>query len=388
MAIVALAVCAAAGPVLLTRSRVDAWKAQVARAVVVDTSESMRLAGDGVVSAAAAAEAELRTATYGRRLDAADLAAGLTRARSWLASTPPARREIVVISDFQHGSLGDDALTRVPGHVGLRLVQVGRPVGKRAFTGMPLLGAGDVGPRTQAIELTEATALVLTTSGAAGNSGLRFVHAPEQQAEVEALSRALAVAGTPGLPPGVTHPIAIRFAAKDPAVASTDTLSGVPAGWMLQTVLRLQQDEALQRSAAVIDALPVTGSQPWFVIARDKRAQPLVRAATSGDELDELIMEIAASPVSYFSAAAVRAALVARRGAVDHPEQEILRRTQADLAAWTRPSGPVDREAWRNVQSTDARWLWLGVLVLLGVEQWVRAREPSTSRQEVSRAAA
>jgi hypothetical protein len=385
MAIVALAVCAAAGPVLLTRSRVDAWNAQVARAVVVDTSESMRMADDGVVSATAAADAELRTATYGRRVDAADLAAGLRRATSWLASTPPARREVVVISDFQHGSLGDDALTRVPGLVGLRLVQVGQPVEKRALTGVPLLGAGHVGPRMQAIELTEATGLVLTTSEAAGNSGLRCVHAPEQQGEVDAMLRALAVAGTPGLAPGVNQPIAIRFAGQKPAVTSTGTLSGVSAGWMLQTVLRLQQDEALQRSAASVDALPMTGSQPWFVIARDKTAQPLVRAAASGDEL---VMEIAASPGSYFSAAAVRAALVARRGAVDRPEQEILRSTQAELAAWTRPSGAVDRGAWRNVQSSDARWLWLGVLLLLGVEQWLRAREPRTLRQEVSRAAA
>jgi hypothetical protein len=225
---------------------------------------------------------------------------------------------------------------------------------------------------------------VLTTSDVAGNAGLRCVHAPEQQGEVDAMLRALAVAGTPGSPPGVTQPIAIRFAGKDPADTSTG-LSGVSAGWMLQTVLRLQQDEALLRSAASVDALPMTRSQRWFVIARDKTAQPLVRAAASGDEL---LMEIAAYPGSYFSAVAVRAALVARRGAVDRPEEEILRRTQADLAAWSRPSGPADRGAWRNVQSTDARWVWLGVLLLLGVEQWLRARESSRMRQEVSRAAA
>src|SRR5262245_15328446 len=41
-AAVALAVCAVARPILQTKGRVTAWNARTARAVVVDTSDSMR----------------------------------------------------------------------------------------------------------------------------------------------------------------------------------------------------------------------------------------------------------------------------------------------------------------------------------------------------------
>ena len=46
VAIVALAVGAVAGPILLTDARIQAWDASTARAVVVDVSDSMR-APDG-----------------------------------------------------------------------------------------------------------------------------------------------------------------------------------------------------------------------------------------------------------------------------------------------------------------------------------------------------
>src|SRR5512145_555978 len=75
-ATVALASCAIAQPLLLTRSRLAAWNARFARVAVVDTSESMRAAG----TAGASAEAELQDASAGWRIDTPDLADGLARA--------------------------------------------------------------------------------------------------------------------------------------------------------------------------------------------------------------------------------------------------------------------------------------------------------------------
>ena len=90
VAVVGLAVAAIAGPILLTSSRLSAWNTRTARAVVVDTSESMRAYGDGGAErmAADAAVAELQGAAYPQRIDASDLGEGIARASQWLESSP------------------------------------------------------------------------------------------------------------------------------------------------------------------------------------------------------------------------------------------------------------------------------------------------------------
>ena len=139
IAIVALAVGALAGPIVLTEARTAAWNARTARAVVVDVSDSMRVADGSAVppegAAAEAAAAELRTATYARRIDTRDMEDGLARASRWLAASPPARREVVVISDLQRGTLrrlGHDG-----GHRGdrLRFIPIGRVAKTKTFDG-------------------------------------------------------------------------------------------------------------------------------------------------------------------------------------------------------------------------------------------------------------
>lgn len=101
VAVVTLAIAALAGPVVLTAARTAAWNSRTARAVVVDTSGSMRVPDAASVAperaAAEAAAAELQSATYGLRIDTRDLRQGVARASTWLASSPPARREVVVI---------------------------------------------------------------------------------------------------------------------------------------------------------------------------------------------------------------------------------------------------------------------------------------------------
>ena len=149
MAIVALAVAALAGPIVLTSGRASAWNARIARVVVVDTSESMHQPdGSGVApdkAAAEAADAELRTATYGRRIDAANLEDGLARASAWLAASPPARREVVVISDMQRGVLRGNPAAVVADGTGLRFLAVGHASDKARFDGARLLGAANLG---------------------------------------------------------------------------------------------------------------------------------------------------------------------------------------------------------------------------------------------------
>ena len=130
VAILMLAVVAMAGPIVLTAARAAAWNGRIARAVVVDTSDSMRVPdATGVAPERAAAEGaagELASATYGLRIDARDLRLGIARASAWLAASPPARREVVVISDLQRGGVTSSTTRSMAGGFGLRFVPVGR----------------------------------------------------------------------------------------------------------------------------------------------------------------------------------------------------------------------------------------------------------------------
>ena len=59
---------------------------------------------------------------------------------TWLRTAPPARRELVVISDFQLGALDAAMLRDLPSHVGIRLVRT---------SGAPVTRTADGQPRTQ-----------------------------------------------------------------------------------------------------------------------------------------------------------------------------------------------------------------------------------------------
>jgi hypothetical protein len=124
---------------------------------------------------------------------------------------------------------------------------------------------------------------------------------------------------------------------------------------------------------------------PWTILSRHHDGSPRVRAARSGREL---LLEVDAAPDSFFAAAVVQAVLTARVGADRYAEHEPARLDDRALSAWSRPPGPVTRDAWRTADTTDARWFWLLAIVLLGAEQWLRARSVRVRQQEVTRAAA
>jgi hypothetical protein len=387
VAAVALAVIAAAGPILVTNARLDRWNREDARAIVVDVSDSMRVAGaDGSPPERAASEAvtaEAQSARYVTRIESADLTRALGRAAAWLAVAPPARREVVVISDFQRGSFDSRALASLDQSVGIRLIQVGRTISQRQIAGAPLLSAGDVPPRAQTIHLDRDTTAVAISTATEQQppGGLRIL--PNDQS-TNRLLRVAAAAGTPA--PSPDEPITVWFA---PNVAGS-TLRRVQDDWMLRTLLRLQE-EAIRIALEAGSAVRAVGeSTPWNVIVRDSSGKPLVAAAAAGNEL---LLDVAASPDRFLAAVVVRSALAARRAPVDLNESEISRHDAATLAALERAAAPVDlsmlpRDVWRRVSSPDARWCWAVVLVLLGIDQWLRTRAASTSRTEVSRVAA
>jgi hypothetical protein len=392
--VLALAVAALARPILITDARLAAWDAMTARAVVVDVSESMQVSG---ADAAHAAEAELSSAAYGRQFESQRLEDGLARAVAWLGSVPPARREVVLISDFQRGALEEALVRAVPEAVGLRFVQVGQRVTTHRIDGSPLLGAEGIATRMQSIDLTTESTAVTASSSTLPISGLRVIDDPpshqSRRRAIETLLRAVAAAGTPAA--SEEEPLAIRFVDTgewEPPIP----IAPVRAGWMLRTLLRAREDVDMAAVARQTDAQP-SGSMPVgarderrAIVARDRNGRPLAWAASAGPEL---LLEIAAAPDSLFAAAAVRAVLTARRALPDYAEREIARIDSSKLGAWSRPPAPVSFDVdsnglWRNADSADARWCWLAAIILLGLEQRLRAKRARQAGPEVSREAA
>jgi hypothetical protein len=375
--IVALAVVALAQPLLLTSSRLNAWNARVARAIVVDRSESMHVrtpAGRTANEEAAdIASAEAGAAAAAIRIDADDLGEGLRRAARWLETAPPARREAVVVSDFQLGAFDDSARRTLPRGTGLRLVTVGgadAPVTQA--DGMRLLGAPGIAYRDQAMRLSrDGTEVAVREAADPAGTGLRILGA-EANRDQDMLRRAVARAGAPA--PAADRPIAIRFANAPAAEAVTP----VRERWMIDTIAALERDPELRRLARDVTAERQAPSDAWTVLLRDRIGNPLLRAAALGREL---IVDAPVPAASYFAAVTLRSALSASHGPIGKPEQEVLRIPPERLAAWSQAPGPVNADAWRFADSSDARWCWLAVLALLGLEHIVRRRQ-SVTREE------
>ena len=377
VAVAGLAVAALAGPIVLTSSRLSAWNARTARAVVVDTSDSMRASLDGAAEkmAADAADAELQGAAYGRRVAAADLGEGIARASKWLESSPPARREIVIVSDMQRGALRTIDLAGVAADIGIRLVAVGRVPETTRFDGIPLVGANAIPSRGMRVTATrDATSVEIDERATEPTAGLRLLASDKDQAALAHLMRAVASAGAPA--GSADQPVAVQFAG---AVARQDQPVRIKPGWMLRTILRLQEDLASTKVLA-----GGREGSPWTIITQGGNGAPRVRAASSGNEL---LLDVDGRPDSLAAAAVVRAVLRARIDPEPYAEREVARVDASTMTAVSRSPAPVSREAWRTAESTDARWLWLFVLVMLGVEQWLRDRTVTAGRAEVTRAA-
>jgi hypothetical protein len=110
IAIIVLAIAALAGPIVVTPAREAAWRARVARAVVLEDRT-------------AAPEDELRSAAVARTFARQRLRDAVADGVRWLEQQAPSTREIVVLSAFRRGSTDAADFAAVPPHVGIRLVR-------------------------------------------------------------------------------------------------------------------------------------------------------------------------------------------------------------------------------------------------------------------------
>jgi hypothetical protein len=397
MAIVLLAALAGAQP-LVTWWRAAEWQARVARAIVIDTSPGMALAGsDGAVlqvKADAIAAREAETAWRHTEIRAADLRQAVIAASHWLDAAPPAVRELVVISDFQAGVIDEAALAQVSRDAGVRLVPAGTLPSTRALPPGDARGWRD-GRWTVATTLAEATTTAAwTRAGPAGApADVRIV---TRDAERDAAARMLtAVASLGSWTTPEPRPVDVVF----PGGVSPEASASAATPWIARAIVRLREDPVLA-AAATQTAAVAAGQKPGAAernaaeraldekdgvpIARDAQGRLAVSASEGADH--RLIVRVAAEPGSLLGAAAVRASLQARAGGAESSDAEPAAIPADTLARWNRPPGAVPAGAWRQVERTDARWFWAGALVLLAIETALRRRADRSAAKEEIRA--
>lgn len=336
--IIAASVLAVAAPIVMTDARREAWDRRVARAVIVDTSGSVN-----AVERDRRAADELTSAFMAVRVESESIREALRRSAAWLTNAPPARDEIVVISDFQRGSMSAIDLADVSESTGVRFVRVASVASAAAADdGMEVVEGRAYRRRVE----TEGEATSLSLAADSGRAlPLRIEGAPPEV--TERLQRIVRQAGVASAGGG---PTIVRFGAPSSGTATTTSAS---AG-----------------AATRLAANPRLAGTRFDVSA----------------EGDSLIVTTDVDPASLEAAALVQAALEAWQSPSRLDEQEPRVLPDEMLQSWTRPAQPVDVSAWRRSERTDARWLWLLALVLLAVE-WRLRRSVNAVRESHVRAA-
>ena len=346
--IVAAAVAAAARPLFLTPWRMSQWDARTSRAVVVDTSPSMPRpdVADGL------AKQEMATAFHAQRFAGANLRETLNHAVRWIAETPPSRREIVVISDFQRGSLDASAIAAIPASTGVRLVRAGTQPPERTVTLPGVAGwRGAVWQPAMAIDRDSTQATWTRQRDVEPPSWLIPIAAPGDEG---AADRAFRAAASFGVAPGdPSRRVAVifkggRFDGRGP--------QPVRARWMAPAVLALRESRLLRET----DIEVTTGESDGVLVVQ----APVAAAATS-------------------AAAVLRAVILAvRPPTVADGEAETVTLADVEIAGWARPAAPVTGRVGRAVDEGDARWFWIAAVMLLLLEGWIRRTNGGRAREE------
>ncbi|MEX2609187.1 MAG: BatA domain-containing protein [Gemmatimonadota bacterium] len=399
--ILLLAVAALAQPYLLTGERA-AWQTRtVARAVVVDTSASMRgpLADGQAAVDAALAEGErlalaggadagqgagagprpgagaagaAGAATTGLVIPTAAPGAVLDGAAAWLAGQP-GMKELVVLSDFQRGALDSLDLAGVPEHVGLALRRVAGPVtlDPVVWTGVQ----GDLRLTARTTAAGDTTAVTWSWSGEPGApvSGSVVLHGPGEAALAAAVRRA-ALASAPAGPD--FPPLALVLPGYPGLEALLAEARPLEAPWMGDVVAALGRDAALAAAVEGAGRTVSTAAGTLTAVARTPDGEPAVLATRVPVEgTDHLALVVLVADDGITAAAALTAALQAGWPAAAVAEAEPVTLSSEWLERWARPAAPPPSAAAAVPPgASDGRWLWAVVLLLLGAETLLRRR--------------
>jgi hypothetical protein len=304
----------------------------VTRVVIVDTSASMfRLTPSGPVASVVArqvADRESMGTAETHRIETESPSSALPGAIAWLAMHP-GMRELVIVSDFQRGTLDSTDLASIPESMGLTLAPIATTATSVARV-----------PNTESI------------SAVAGSS---------DSAGVDAAWRAIGLSAPRDTTGRIT--VVYRGAVARPLVP-------IDSPWMASIVTSLERDVALAEAA--VSSRPSANAGRGDTIASNREGQPVLLAGRSGARLEFQVLD---EPASLLSAAFNRALIRALAPATPGAEMDSISWTAEDIAQWQRPAIAV---AGRLPHASDGRWFWVACLALIGLETYVRSRRPVT----------
>jgi len=348
-AIVALSALALAQPVLLTAGRRRAIERGLARAIVVDTSVSMRRVtasgSTALDSARRLARVLAGQAQASIVIETSEPARAVEGAAGWLASQYQ-RGDLAVISDFQRGAgqLDSNDVRAVPANVRVTLHRV--PVVSLALVETQWMAAG----RRITVRATtrgETTDAEWTAAKDSISSGAVTLLGSESDRAAMTATRVAAATKAVALPTESSRAVAIVF----PNYAnrrSFDTTAESPyAPWMVDLLRRVsgRGNDVTRSTVAVV------GDRRQLLLFTDSAPASLASA------------RIAADAASAESVAPPLAEL----------EPEAL--SQQEVKALERPArnASPSRSSDPNGDS-DARWFWLAAFILCLIELPLRRR--------------
>ena len=389
VSLIAAAVAALAGPLLVTAARRQAWDRRIVRAIVVDDG-----AQDQRATARQASDAALQ-----RTFEGPSLADGIRRGVLWLQTAPPARREILIASPFPIGSITQADLAAIPVGIGVRFersgtlpatrtVPAGRLLTPTALRAREVTLTGDLtSSRDVAVDSPMAWPIDVVSSkderpaidAAIAAVQSQHVWAPPPDRRVRLVFVAHGdVVRPPSLavdsgelrrgPPKREE----REGGRPAAIEGVADAAPIQQRWMANAAERIARDPDL-RAAGVRVATGLADARftaaPWQTLASAADGRPLAAASGSATRL---IVASAAEASNVATPVLLRAVANAIADVPDLQRAEVVPIPAPVLQRWSRQPEPVASPRIETVDQDDRRWLWIAALCLLAFETWLR----------------
>ena len=382
LAVLAIATLALTGPLWLSASRTESFNSSMARVLVVDTSASMnqsaggKFAADSALALAKSLAAESQASLIVQTNPPAE---ALTGASAWLTAQR-VRGEVVVVSDFQEGTLDGAAIARVAPAFGIKLVRV--PTSLSTSDSTFVTSRGRV---LATVDSSSTRAEWSADSAAAGVGAVAVtVLAPARdQGMVIAAARA-ALATWPQRMRDTSRHLAVVFDGATEYAAIAGAAKAPEVGWMSQAIAQVRANSVLSEAAAEVNVRDTSIAAPFAVVASNNRGNAVVYVAQSTVGGSRSLVFFHRGVLANLSAPAL---LAATNAASELPirmgENERLSLGDEALAKLAREPGAIDSAATQHSAErtlagasglSDARWIWLAALLLLGVEAIMRRR--------------
>lgn len=351
------------------------------RAIIVDTGSSMlRLTSDGSTALQRARLRSLQMLDSAREamvIETDQPGVNVAGAASWLVGRS-GLRELVIISDFQAGSVAEGHLASVLPGIGIRLERERVPASAatretRAVFGDPpavtLDAQANHTTATWSTPLLDTTLSVVVLSGAEDTGAVRA-----SLAAVRATTRLLRVSG---------RRVAVIFPRYSARREFAERATLMDSVWHGDLLIALRRDKVLAAAAEAAIVTPACDAR-GVIIARNVRGDVVATMVKSPPGAQHGVLVFACvEPGSLAGTALVAGTITALDPVPAMQELEPQFVPDETLRQWERPPTEVAPRAPEET-SPDGRWFWVVAILLLLVEEWLRRRSPRKALSETT----